>query len=396
MLNPRLQLLSEYPFDRLRALLGGIDPPSGMTPMVLSVGEPRHPTPALVNNVVGNSGDLWNRYPPVEGTAEFRSAVVGWLNRRYALPDDLLDADRHVLPVAGTREALFLSATVAVPRSKVGRQPVVSMPNPFYHVYFGATLMSGAEPVYLSATRDTGFLPDLAAIDSATLERTAMMYLCSPANPQGAAADLAYLKNAIRLARRHDFVLAVDECYTEIYDRQPPCGALEACAALGGGIDKVIVFHSLSKRSSVPGLRSGFVAGDPRLIEAFRRLRSFAGATVPLPVLAAATALWRDDDHVEQNRALYRAKFDLAERSLGNRFGFFRPEGAFFLWLEVGDGEAAARTLWAESALRVLPGAYLAQPDASGVNPGTRFVRVALIEELASTEEALRRLVKVL
>ena len=396
MLNPRLQLLSEYPFDRLRALLDGIDPPSGMAPMVLSVGEPRHATPPLVHEVVSNNGDLWNRYPPVEGTAEFRSAAVGWLTRRYALPDHLLDADRHVLPVAGTREALFLLAAVAVPRSKVGRRPVVSMPNPFYHVYFGATLMSGAEPVYLPATRDTGFLPDLSAIDSATLERTAMMYLCSPANPQGAVADLAYLKDAVRLARRHDFVLAVDECYTEVYDRQPPPGALEACAALGGGTDNVVVFHSLSKRSSVPGLRSGFVAGDPRLIEAFRRLRSFGGATVPLPVLAAATALWRDDDHVEQNRALYRAKFDLAERSLGNRFGFFRPEGAFFLWLEVGDGEEAARALWANSALRVLPGAYMAQPDAFGVNPGAPFVRVALIEDLASTEEALRRLLKVL
>ncbi len=396
MLNPLLQLLSEYPFDRLRALLGGIEPPSGMAPMVLSVGEPRHATPPLVHEVVSNNGDLWNRYPPVEGTAEFRSAAVGWLTRRYALPDHLLDADRHVLPVAGTREALFLLAAVAVPRSKVGRRPVVSMPNPFYHVYFGATLMSGAEPVYLPATRDTGFLPDLSAIDSATLERTAMMYLCSPANPQGAVADLAYLKDAVRLARRHDFVLAVDECYTEVYDRQPPPGALEACAALGGGTDNVVVFHSLSKRSSVPGLRSGFVAGDPRLIEAFRRLRSFGGATVPLPVLAAATALWRDDDHVEQNRALYRAKFDLAERSLGNRFGFFRPEGAFFLWLEVGDGEEAARALWAKSALRVLPGAYMAQPDAFGVNPGAPFVRVALIEDLASTEEALRRLLKVL
>ena len=396
MLNPLLQLLSEYPFDRLRALLGGIEPPSGMAPMVLSVGEPRHATPPLVHEVVSNNGDLWNRYPPVEGTAEFRSAAVGWLTRRYALPDHLLDADRHVLPVAGTREALFLLAAVAVPRSKVGRRPVVSMPNPFYHVYFGATLMSGAEPVYLPATRDTGFLPDLSAIDSATLERTAMMYLCSPANPQGAVANLAYLKYAVRLARRHDFVLAVDECYTEVYDRQPPPGALEACAALGGGTDNVVVFHSLSKRSSVPGLRSGFVAGDPRLIEAFRRLRSFGGATVPLPVLAAATALWRDDDHVEQNRALYRAKFDLAERSLGNRFGFFRPEGAFFLWLEVGDGEEAARALWAKSALRVLPGAYMAQPDAFGVNPGAPFVRVALIEDLASTEEALRRLLKVL
>jgi N-succinyldiaminopimelate aminotransferase len=270
------------------------------------------------------------------------------------------------------------------------------MPNPFYQVYFGAAAMAGAEPVYLPATRETGFLPDLESIAPADLDRCALFYLCSPANPQGAVADRGYLARALTLARRHDFVLAVDECYAEIYGREPPPGALQACLDAGGGLDNLLIFHSLSKRSSVPGLRSGFVAGDARLIAAFRRLRSFGGATLPLPVMAASAQLWRDETHVDENRSLYREKFERAGRRLGGRFGFFQPAGGFFLWLEVGDGEAAAKRLWQEAALRVLPGAYLAQADASGHNPGHAYIRVALIDDLALTEEALRRLVNVL
>jgi len=396
MLNPRLDLLSDYPFDRLRALLADIEPPEGLAPFVLSVGEPRHPPPRVVGEIVTASSASWSRYPPVEGTPELRAAVVAWLVRRYGLAKGFLDADRHVVPVAGTREALFQLALVAVADRKAGRWPVVLMPNPFYHVYGGAALISGAEPVYLPATRDTAFLPDLAAVAAATWERCALMYLCSPANPQGSIADLAYLKRAVDLDRAYDFVLAVDECYAEIYDCEPPHGALEACAACGGRTDNVVVFHSLSKRSSVPGLRSGFVAGDPRVIAAIRRLRCFGGATLPLPVMAASSALWRDDAHPERNRALYRAKFDAAERLLSGRFGFYRPEGAFFLWLDVVDGEKAARALWAEAALRVLPGAYMAHSDDAGANPGAAYIRVALIDDFDSTEEALRRLLKVL
>ncbi len=396
MLNPRLDLLADYPFDRLRALLDGIQPPAGLEPMVLSVGEPRHSPSPIVHEVVAANSGLWGRYPPVEGTPEFRGAVAGWLNRRYALPEGLVDADRHILPVAGTREALFLMAAVVIPEERAGSRPIVMMPNPFYQVYFGAAVMSGSEPVYLPATPETGNLPDLARLDDATLERTALIYLCSPANPQGAAADRAYLERAIGLARRFDFVLAVDECYGDIYDRRPPCGALEACAALGKGVDNLVVFHSLSKRSSVPGLRSGFVAGDSQLISAFRRLRSFGGASVPLPLLAASAALWSDDRYPELNRALYREKLNAAERILENRFGFYRPQGGFFLWLDVGDGEKAAKKLWAEGALRVLPGAFLAKPGAFGANPGANYVRVALIDDLPSTQEALRRLLNIL
>ena len=401
MMNPRLDLLADYPFDRLRALLDGLPPPKELETLVLSVGEPRHSPSPLVHEVIAANSGLWGRYPPIDGTPEFRLAVTDWLNRRYALPDGLVDAHKHVLPVAGTREALYLIASVAIAERRAGSRPAVLMPNPFYQVYYGAAVMSGAEPCYLAATPETGHLPDLTQLDDAALERTAIMYLCSPANPQGAAADGGYLENAIRLARRFDFVLVVDECYGDIYDRQPPCGALQACAAMSdgsGGEDmaNVLVFHSLSKRSSVPGLRSGFVAGDPRLISAFRRVRSFGGASVPLPVLAASAALWKDTDYPEHNRALYREKFDAAEAILANRFGFYRPEGGFFLWLDVGNGEEAAKKLWAEGALRVLPGAYLAKSDAFGANPGANYIRMALIDDLPSTQEALRRLDKIL
>ncbi len=395
MINPRLAALADYPFDRLRTLLDGIDPP-GLKPYVLSVGEPRHPPPPQVREIMAAATGDWGRYPPVEGTPAFRAAAAGWLVRRYRLPEGFIDPDRHVLPVSGTREALFLAALAALPERKAGGPPAVVLPNPFYHVYLGAALMTGAEPVCLAATKETGFRPDLRGLDGEQLARTALMYLCSPANPQGSVAGLDELGAAIGLARAHDFVLACDECYAEIYDRAPPPGALQACAALGGSLDNVLVFHSLSKRSSVPGLRSGFVAGDASLIAAFRRLRSFAAATVPLPALEVSAALWDDDEHVEANRSLYRRKLDLAESILAGRFGFYRPEGGFFLWLDVGDGEEAARILWSKAAIRVLPGAFLGRSGGNGANPGREYVRVALIDDLAATEEALRRLASAL
>jgi len=269
------------------------------------------------------------------------------------------------------------------------------VPNPYYLVYAGGAAMAGAEVIYLDAAAETGFLPDLRAIKPAHLERCALFYLCSPANPQGAIADLDYLKAAIKLARDWDFVLAVDECYCEIYDRAPPPGALEACHALGGDLRNVLVFHSLSKRSSAAGLRCGFVAGDPELITRFQQLRSYGGAQVPLPLQAAATALWQDEAHVEENRALYRRKFDIAERVLAGKFGFYRPPGGFFLWLDVEDGERAAKALWREAGVRTLPGGYIAKSNGSG-NPGTRYIRVALVQDEATTAVGLERMLRVL
>ena len=389
MFNPRLDLLTDYPFRRLTELLGG---PATPQSLVMSIGEPQHPPPALVAEVLADQAAGWGKYPPADGTADFRRAVAEWLERRFRLPAGAVDRDRGVLPVAGTREALYMIAQVACGDP---RRNVVLLPNPFYQVYAGAALMAGAEPVFVPGADGPCSQPDFAALPAELLDRAALAYLCSPANPQGAVASRALLERSVAAARRHGFVLAVDECYSEIWDAHEPAGALAACAALGDGFAGVVVFHSLSKRSSVPGLRSGFAAGDPAILAAFARLRSYGGAATPLPVLAAAAALWRDEAHVDENRRLYRAKVDMAEAALGGRFGFRRPEGGFFLWLEVGDGEQAALRLWREAGIRVLPGAYLAR-TAEGVNPGQAFIRVALVHDLATTERALARLAQVL
>jgi len=392
----RLERIGDYPFDRLRALLNPVTPRVN-EPIMLSIGEPQHTPPPIIKETVSEHAALWGRYPPMAGTAEFRRAVADWLTRRYALPDGLLDPDKNVIPVSGTREALFMIALAAVPeRGEGAAPPAVLMPNPFYQVYLGAAVVAGGEPVLVPATREVGFLPDFVALDAATLARTALAYYCSPANPQGAIAALDTLRALVRLARRHGFVMAFDECYSEIYAADPPPGGLAACAAEGGGLEGVLVFNSLSKRSSAPGLRSGFVAGDERLIRRFTRLREYGGAAPPLPLLAAATALWRDEAHVAENRALYRKKFDLAEAALGGKHGFYRPDGGFYLWLEVGDGEAAAQRLWREAGIRVMPGAYLARADASGRNPGAGYIRCALVHDLETTDRALQRMRAVL
>jgi succinyldiaminopimelate transaminase len=395
MLNPRLALLPDYPFERLRGLLNPLTPPNAREPIVMSLGEPQHAYPALVQETLAANAHLYGKYPPVAGTPEFRQATAAWLARRYGLPEGMIEADHHIVPVSGTREGLFQCAFLAVPPQKAGRQPAVLMPNPFYQCYAGAALAAGAEPIYLPATRETGFFPDLAALSDEMLDRTAMLYLCSPANPQGAVASLDQLAHLVKLARERDFVLVMDECYAEIYTGAPPPGALEACARLGGSLKNVLVFHSLSKRSNVPGLRSGFVAGDPELIRLFLRIREYGGNPSPLPIYAAATALWREESHVEANRRLYAEKFDMAERVLGNRFGFYRPAGGFFLWLDVGDGEQAARELWTKAAVRVLPGTYLGA-EIDGVNPGKPYIRVAMVHDLDRTAEALRRMAETL
>ena len=394
MLNPRLQDLSDYMFRRLALLLEGVAPPPGRVPVDLSIGQPMHPLPELLIETLHAHDHLWGRYPPVGGTAEFRAAVAGWLTRRYHLPPAMLDPERHVLPCAGTKEALFMLAQVVVPERKAGRTPAVLMPNPFYNVYLGAATIAGAEPVLLSVSAATGHLPALDELRPELLERTAAFYLCSPSNPQGAAADLNYLQRLIALARTYDFVLIVDECYAEIYTQAAPVGALEAAVGLDRGLDKLVVFHSLSKRSSAAGLRSGLVAGDADVLAAFARLRSYGAAVQPLPVVAAATALWQDEEHVVANRALYRAKFDLADHCLAGRFDYVRPDGGFFLWLEVGDGEAVTRQLWGEAAIKVLPGAYLGRADARGRNPGAPAIRVAMVHDLATTKAALSLLVE--
>ncbi|MFP6712976.1 MAG: aminotransferase class I/II-fold pyridoxal phosphate-dependent enzyme [Rhodospirillales bacterium] len=396
MYNSDLDKLTDYPFDRLRALLKGVDAPQDREPMIMSLGEPQHPSPALLAETVNNHADQWAKYPPIAGTADLLGAAKDWLDNRYALNSDLIEATENIVVVSGTREALYMAGDVSIPPQKDGAIPIVLIPNPFYQVYIGATVMSRAEPIYMSATLKNGFLPDFKALDETTLKRTALAYICTPSNPQGSIADIDYLKKAITLARKYDFVLAIDECYAEIYDQAPPPGGLEAAQDLGGDLHNVLVFHSLSKRSNAPGLRSGFIAGDPELIKKFKTLRNYGGASLPVPLQAASAALWRENEHVEKNRKLYRQKFDLADQVLGGRFGYYRPAGGFYLWLDVGDGEKAAAKLWGEAGVRVIPGAYLARPDADGINPGEAYIRIALVQELEFISEALSRIVETL
>ena len=395
MLNPRLEKLTDFPFDRVRTLLQLETPPANVEPIDLSLGGPLHEPPKMVEQELTNHATEWGRYPPMDGTPGFQRAASQWLCQRYGLRADTFEEAAMILPVAGSREPLYMLATVAVPETKADQQPVVLLPNPFYHVYEASAIMAGAEPVFVPATPDNLYLPDFASLGKSILERTALVYSCSPSNPQGKSADLDYMMALIKLARKHDFIIAFDECYSEIYDKEPPPGGLEACAHLGQEFSRVVVFNSLSKRSSVPGLRSGLIAGDPVILKKMRLLRTYGGGTVPMPIMAASAALLCDEKHVEANRALYRQKFDVAEEILGNQYGFYRPEGGFFLWLDVGafgGGEAVTKKLWREAGIKALPGAYLSRPDETGETPGSRYIRLALVHDVETTRNAMQRL----
>lgn len=389
--------LPPYAFPRLRALLDAHTPGGDGTIINLSIGEPKHPFPAFVGPILQEALSGFNKYPPNQGSPAWQQAVASWLTRRFNLPDGLIDPAKHLIPLNGTREGLFQTATAFVPvADQSGRKPLVLMPNPFYQCYAGAARGAGAEPVMLDATKQTGFLPDLDALTDDMLADTALFYLCTPANPQGAVADRAYLEKLITLARTHKFIVALDECYCEIYDTDAPAGGLDVAWSMNESFANVLVFHSLSKRSNLPGLRSGFVAGDPDLIARFNKVRSYGGAPTPLPIDAVATAAWSDEAHVELNRTLYREKFDIAERILGPTFGFERPAGGFFVWLDVGDSESACLRLWQQAGLRTIPGAYFAYDRADGSNPGAQYLRIALVDDAQTIDHALTKLVEVL
>jgi aspartate/methionine/tyrosine aminotransferase len=383
-----------HPFLKLNRLLGEV--PAGRSPRVdgapvpLQIGEPQNAPPALLGEALARAGEGWNRYPPPRGTEAFRGACHAWLRRRHGAGADLVDPATQILPLPGSREGLFFAALASV---RPGRDTIL-IPNPFYHVYAGAAVAAGARPLFVPATAATGFQPDFTALDAATLDRTALAFLNTPSNPQGSVASVAALEAAIARARRHDFAIALDECYAEIHDGTPPPGALDAALRLDGGMANLLVFHSLSKRSSAPGLRCGFVAGDPRWLDPLDAALRVGGAGVPLPVLAAGAALWDAEEHVAANRARYQANFAAAARALGR--ADVVPRAGFFLWLDVGDGEAAAIKLWREAGIRVLPGAYMGVADPAGRNPGAGYIRVALVHDPDTTEAALTRLAEVL
>ncbi len=378
----RFSNLPEYAFPRLRTLLDSH--PSGGVPIAMTIGEPRHPMPDFVGPILAENLGGFSIYPPNDGTPELLAAISGWVKRRY----DVALQPNQIMALNGTREGLFNAAIALCPETKGGKRPVVLMPNPFYQVYAVAALAIGAEPVYVPATAATGFLPDYASLPRDILDRTAIAYLCSPANPQGAVASADYWADLLALAEKHDFQIFADECYAEIYRSSPPPGILSVAQATGTDPERALSFHSLSKRSNLPGLRSGFVAGGVQSITRIRQLRAFAGAPLPLPIQKVSEAAWNDEAHVQASRALYVEKFALADQIFSGMQGYQPPQAGFFLWLPVQDGEEAALRLWQETGVRVLPGAYLSR-DVAGENPGAGYIRVALVAPKEETQRGL-------
>ncbi len=386
----RFSALPEYAFPRLRALLAPV--PAGGEVVHMTIGEPKHAFPAFAAKAVAAHAAGFNRYPPNEGAPELRAAIAGWLKRRYGVERD---ADTDILPLNGTREGLFNACLALCPERKNGAQSLVLLPNPFYQCYMVAARAAGAKAVFVNAEAAHGFLPDFAALGPEVLDQTAIVYMCSPSNPQGAVASAAYWRALLALAEKHDFIIFADECYSEIYRNEAPVGVLQVADEVGANPARVLAFHSLSKRSNLPGFRSGFVATAAANIRELRQLRNYTGAPIPLPIQMASAEVWADEAHVEENRALYRAKFDLADEILGNMPGYISPEAGFFLWLRVGDGEKAALDIWQKSGIRVLPGAYLSQETVGG-NPGQAYIRVALVADFEEVERGLRAIKDVL
>ncbi len=382
----RFSGLPEYAFPRLRGLLDAHA--AGGDTLHMTIGEPQHDFPDWVLEIITKHSKEFRKYPPNAGAPELLASISAWLQWRF---DVSVDPATEISTVNGTREGLYNAAMALCPETKGGKAPIVLTPNPFYQVYAIAALSVGAEPVYVSATSKTGFMPDYAALPAEVLNRTAIAYICSPSNPQGAVATREYWQELIGLAETYDFRIFADECYSEIYRDAPPVGALQVAREMGADPERVLIFHSLSKRSNLPGLRSGFVAGGPKSIARIKQLRDFSGAPIPLPLQRVSEKIWADEVHVEQNRALYCEKFDIADEILGDIEGYQSPKAGFFLWLPVDDGEAAALKLWQDTGVRVLPGAYLSR-EVDGKNPGQGYIRVAMVAPKQQMRHGLERL----
>ncbi|EEX09418.1 aminotransferase, classes I and II [Ruegeria lacuscaerulensis ITI-1157] len=379
----RFSNLPAYAFPRLRALLDHHAPGGDVVHM--TIGEPKHDFPPWVTDVIVENAAGFQKYPPNEGSDALRGAIADWIDRRYGVR---MDPETNIMALNGTREGLYNAAMALCPEQKNGQQPIVLCPNPFYQVYMVASISVGAQPYFVPATAATGHLPDYAGLPEDVLNRTAVAYICSPANPQGAVASRDYWAELIRLAEQYDFRIFADECYSEIYRDAPPTGILTVAQELGADPERITLFNSLSKRSNLAGLRSGLIAGGPESIKRVKQLRAYAGAPLPSPLQAAAARVWADEAHVQENRALYQEKYAIADQVFAGVQGYMPPEAGFFLWLPVEDGEQAALKLWRETGVRVLPGAYLSQGDP-GQNPGKGFIRVALVAPKTQMQRGL-------
>jgi N-succinyldiaminopimelate aminotransferase len=392
-MNKDLSQLQRYPFEKLAELKQGLQPPAGLEHIALSIGEPRHPAPAFViDSLIAHLHQL-STYPSTRGQQALREAIAGWLTRRFGLAENGVDPQRQVLPVSGTREALFAIAQCLVDRS--ASNPLLLMPNPFYQIYEGAAILAGARPRFLDCLPNNDFLPDLDEVSVSEWNDCQLIYICNPGNPTGAVMSRAYLQQLIELAQRHDFVIASDECYSEIYfdEDDPPEGLLGAAAAMGNDdFSRCLVFHSLSKRSSLPGLRSGFVAGDADLLEQFLLYRTYQGCALPPATQTASIAAWSDEQHVVENRRLYREKFERVLQLLSATLAPQRPQAGFYLWPQTPLADTDfARRLYAEQNVTVLPGRYLARQSNAG-NPGAGRVRMALVAPLDECLDAAHRI----
>ncbi len=399
-MNPKLRELQAYPFERLAKLKAGVEPPSHLTHIPLSIGEPKHAPPDFALQVLRDSLAGLGQYPSTIGLPDLRAACARWLERRFKLGANRVGLDA-VLPVNGTREALFAFAQAVIDPSQ-RKSPLVAMPNPFYQIYEGAALLAGATPYFFETPAENHFLPDLDAIPASVWERVQLLYLCSPGNPGGAVMSTSQLRRAIELADRYDFLIASDECYAELYadENHPPPSLLNAALEAGhSNFERCVVFHSLSKRSSLPGLRSGFVAGDPSVLRDFLLYRTYHGCAMPIPTQLASIAAWNDDAHVKANRALYREKYARVLPILAPHLDVMQPAGGFYLWPKVqGDDARFTRDLFAEQNVTVVPGSYLARHtrdgaiDPSGDNPGAGRVRISLVADVEDCVTAARRI----
>ena len=389
-MNAQLSLLHPYPFEKLNQLFADIQP-ANMPLIALSIGEPKHPAPAFVQQAIIEHFEHLSTYPNSKGLPELRQSIAAWLTRRFCLTH--IDPEQHILPVSGTREAIFSFVQAMVKRED---QPYVVMPNPFYQIYEGATLLAGAKPYFINCSEENGYLGDFDAVPQHVWQNTALLFVCTPGNPTGAVISKQQLKKLIALSDEYGFVIASDECYSELWFEQAPVGLLEVCAEMGRHDYKnCVVFHSLSKRSNLPGMRSGFVAGDAVLLKPYLKFRTYHGAAMPVQHQLASIAAWNDEQHVEENRVQYRAKFDLFQQELGHLLPLQKPDAGFYYWLKVEHDEKFAKMLMEKAHIKVLPGRYLSRDTQSG-NPGENHVRLALVADLAQCEQAIQRLKNVL